>query len=165
MIKEWKQAVAKGKTAKVITTLLNKLEEIDNDEYLNQVVMLSYRQEELKKNVMGELMTDDAAKVAQNRINQSLLYTLDEIEDEELFATVPVSEDTDKKLPGELPITELTTLDQLKERALYIQKELGYLRKEETMTLPGRGLFALENQIKDAEKELEQLKDKIRNFN
>ncbi|NNE27589.1 MAG: hypothetical protein HKN09_12165 [Saprospiraceae bacterium] len=164
MTKEWKQLVAKGKTAKVITALLTELEAIDNDEYLNQIVMLSYRQEELKKKVMSELVTEGQAKVDQNRINNALLYTLDEIDDEELFSGQPEAVDTGKDAPEPIPIENLTNLDELKERATYVQKELAYLRKEETMTLPGRGLFALENQIKEAEIELDELKDKIRNF-
>ncbi len=164
MISDWKSMIAEGKTAKVITQLMAQLEAIDEQDYLNDVISISARQQRLKKDVMGEMITGETARISQNKINNALLFTLDELDDDDILTKETETEaeaEAAKDLP---PIENIASLDELKDRAKSTLELLEYLRKEETMTVPGKGLFALQKQIEQAEKDLEEAKDKIKNF-
>jgi len=80
-IKECKELVAKGKVDKAIKKIMPICQQTDEDIY-NQVLMLSGRNEALKKEMMMGLISGDNAKRTQAQITYALLQTLDDLEDE-----------------------------------------------------------------------------------
>ena len=151
--------LGEGEAAKVIVQMMNKLEAIDEDDYLNQTIMISARQQELRRKVVDEEITEGDARVSQNKIVKSIILTLDEMDDDEvLVGEVEVSDDQEV-----VPVASIDSLDDLKERAKTALELLGFLRKEKGMTF-GKAEFIVEKQIEEAEKEMQEVKDRIANF-
>ena len=165
-IDTWKEMMSGGSknTPKVISQLIEALKAIDDDEYLNQVTMLSARQKDLKKNLMQGLVTDSEAQVHQNKINNALLFSLDELDDDNIFTeekqtqvekaafSIPTSTGDNLSAP---------TIEELKKTAKDTQSLLFSLQNEKDMTLPGKAEVIIQRQIDNAEKELESLKTQI----
>lgn len=202
MIDEWKALIAKAKIPKVIAKMLDRLEFLDDQDYSHQMIMISSRQEELKKKLAQELISEENGRIAQNKIKASILMLIEELEDDEVdlggnqatapietpvetpaidspTTDVPPSDTPSKDAPvKDAPIAapglgvEVATpqeaashsLDKLKEKASLKLRELKSLRKEETFTLPGANLFKIQLNIEELEKEMDSLKEQIRNF-
>lgn len=163
-IESWKDMLADGskKTPKVISQLLHVLRSIEDEEYLNQVIRISARQKNLKRDLMNEDITEADGRVIQNKITKALLFTLDEIEDDEILTPIATSpfdkpEESQEKAESSTP----QTLDDLKKRAKETQELLFTLQDEKGMTLDARAVAILERQIAETEKERDKLKAQI----
>ncbi len=184
MIDKWKELIAKAKIPKVISQMLDRLEFLDDQEYSHQMIMISSRQEELKKKLANELISEENGRIAQNKIKASILMLIEELEDDEVDLggekeQSPIDTQAPDTLAKDAPIDapkvlvevpkpqeiKLDRLAKLQEEASLKLRELKSLRKEETFTLPGANLFKIQLNIEELEKEMDSLKEQIRNFN
>ena len=167
-IDKWKEMLAGGSknVAKVISQMLQVLGEIEDEEYLNQVIRISARQKNLKRSLMNEEITEDNARVAQSKITKAILFTLDEMDDEGILTEESaVSIDKAEELGGieGLPNAPLT-IEGLQKNAKETQQLLFALQDEKEMTTDTRAEGIIERQIEKTEQELNELKAQIRNF-
>ena len=159
-ISKWKRMLGKGETAKVLVEVIDMLETLNEDKLLNDMLSHSARQERLREKFVNNQISDEQSNVSQNKINKSILITLDEINDAGILT------DTHEITPNDhtTPVKELKSLDQLKDRARFTFEMLKYLRKEESLTF-GKAEFVLKKQIEQTEINLEEIKNRIANFN
>ena len=110
MIEDWKTLIAKAKIPKVISQMLERLENLEDQDYSHQMIMISSRQEGLKKKLANELISEENGRISQNKIKASILMLIEELEDDGVVLTednneqLQSPEEHPEPIPNEAPL-------------------------------------------------------------
>lgn len=165
-IEKWKNMMSEGSknTPKVIVQLIEILQDHNDSDYLNDVIRISSRQKDLKKQIVSEELTDEQARILQNKINKAILFTLDELADEGILGeteNINTKSSTMEADPIATASSSEPTIEELKKKAKDTQHLLFSLQNEKEMTQPGKAEVILKKQIEATDQELNELKSKI----